>query len=297
MADVSPELESESRTLSALLRQGVQLLADAGIENAVNESAWIVEFVLAKSRVALHVEGQQAVKPSDWAHAMILLARRASREPLQYILGTQEFCGLDFEVAPDALIPRPETELLVEEAVRRCASLSSSYIADIGTGSGCIAVALAKRLPNARVYAVDISEPALALARRNAIRHAADMVTFLHGDLLAPIERLELGRRFAAIVSNPPYIADGDFPTLPQEVRAYEPRLALSGGPNGLEIYRNLIHDAVEYLVPEGWLILEMGDGQAEQIRRMAREENGYGAIRTRSDHAGIERVLILEKE
>ncbi|MGH7231163.1 MAG: peptide chain release factor N(5)-glutamine methyltransferase [Nitrospiraceae bacterium] len=292
---IQPDVRPE--TMSRLIREGVRLLSDAGVENAENEAAWLVEFTFGASRLELHVDAQRVVSSSDRLRAMALLQRRAAREPLQYILGTQEFCGLDVEVGPQVLIPRPETELLVEEVVRRFAAHSSPLIADVGTGSGCIAVALAKHLPHARLYAVDLSEPALELAQRNAMRHAVhDRMTFLQGNFLEPLERLGLRGRLAAVVSNPPYIPDGDFPALPPEVRDYEPGLALSGGPDGLTTYRTLLYDALEYVAPGGVVILEMGHGQAEHVRRIALEQNGYGAIRVLRDHAGIERVIGLEK-
>jgi release factor glutamine methyltransferase len=297
MTDVSIAPEVESGTLSRLLRDGTRLLSDAGVEHADNEAVWIVEFALGVSRVDLYVKSQRQVDSSEWASAMALLRRRTMREPLQYILGTQEFCGLDFNVSPDALIPRPETELLVEEVVRECAAVSSPAIADIGTGSGCIAVALAKKLPDAQLYAIDISNSALGLARRNAARHAIEeRLKFLHGDLLEPIEQLGLRGGLTTIVSNPPYIADGDLKALPPEVAEHEPKVALSGGPDGLSIYRRLFHDAREYLISGGLLVLEIGYGQTDRVRRLATDLYGYRLVRTLADQAGIERVLTLEK-
>ncbi|HJU06152.1 MAG TPA: peptide chain release factor N(5)-glutamine methyltransferase [Nitrospiraceae bacterium] len=297
MTDVSIEPHIGSRTLSRLLRESVCLLADAGVEQADNEAAWIVEFALGMRRADLYVQRQCQVDSSEWASAMALIRRRAMREPLQYILGTQEFCGLDFDVVPDVLIPRPETELLVDEVVRECAAVSSPAIADLGTGSGCIAVALAKALPNAHLYATDVSKAALDLARRNAARHAVDkQLMFLHGDLFKPIEQLGLNGQLTAIVSNPPYIADSEFATLPPEVAQYEPKVALAGGPDGLFLYRRLLRDAREYLTLGGLLVLEIGYGHANALRRLAEDLNAYHLVRTLNDQAGIERVLTLKK-
>lgn len=287
-----------SMTLARLIRKGVNLLSAAGIDHAEQETFWILEFAFDTSRLLFHLDGQRKVIPEEWSRAMTLLERRADREPLQHILGTQEFCGLEFEVGPEVFIPRPETELVVEEVRRHCLSQSSSLIADIGTGSGCIAVALVQTLPTAKVYAMDLSERALTYARRNAIRHAAsERVTYLEGDLFQPLRGLGLEGKLAVVVSNPPYIADGDVASLSPEVRDYEPRLALTGGPDGLTFYRRLLPAALEFLEPGGLLVLELGQGQAEPVRRMALDLCQYGSIRIVTDQAGIERVMCLEKK
>jgi release factor glutamine methyltransferase len=211
--------------------------------------------------------------------------RRAKREPLQYILGSQEFMGLDFQVSPAVLIPRHDTEVLVTEAAKRgCGSRS---ILDIGTGSGCVAIALAKALPEAQVLSVDISGEALAVARDNAQRNGVS-VEFVEGSLLEPFT----GRRFDMIVSNPPYIPAADLDTLQQEVRGYEPLSALDGGADGLDFYRRITQAAPDYLNPGGWLLFEVGAGQAPQVLELL----GAGGLGKESftvlDPAGIERVV-----
>jgi release factor glutamine methyltransferase len=286
-----------SMTLARLIHKGVSLLSAAGVDHAEQETSWILEFAFDMSRLLFHLNGQRKVSPEGWSRAMTLLERRAAREPLQHLLGTQEFCGLEFEVGPEVFIPRPETELVVEEVRRHCLSRSYSLIADIGTGSGCIAVTLAQTLSTARLYAVDLSERALGHARRNAIRHAvSERVTYLEGDLFEPLRGLGLEGKLAAAVSNPPYIADDDVAGLSPEVRDYEPRLALTGGPDGLTFYRRLLPEALEFLEPGGLLVLEVGQGQACQVHRMALDLNQYASIRTVIDRAGIERVMCLEK-
>ena len=288
---------AEDGTLAGIVRKGVSILAAAGLDNAENEAAWIVAFALGIDRLALHVNDRHTVSTADRSRAMALLNRRGEREPLQYLLGTQEFCGLEFEVGPEALIPRPETELLVEEMSRLNPGHGSPLIADIGTGSGCIAIALSKALLTAKVYAVDLSEDALSLARQNAVRHGVDdRVILLQGNLFGPLERLELAGKLTAVVSNPPYIADEDFAGLPQEVGRYEPRLALAGGPDGLAIHRRIIHDALSYLSSGGILAVETGQGQAERVSRLARRQGGYRHISVIPDAAHIERVVCLTK-
>ena len=294
---VSRTAEVKPMTLASLLREGISILSEGGIRNAEHEAVWIMDFALGASRLTLRLEGQRQVTAEDRSRAMELFGRRAAREPLQFILGTQEFCGLEFEVGPAVLIPRPETELLVEEVLRHCFSGSHPMIADVGTGSGCIAVALAHALPTASLYATDLSPAAVDLARSNAARHAVEhRVVFLSGDLFEPLRGRGLEGRLAAVVSNPPYIADGEMADLPPEVGSFEPNLALAGGVDGLALHRRLLDEAPEFLTPGGLLALEVGLGQADRLRHMALVGGGYDWIRTTPDAAGIERVVVLEK-
>jgi release factor glutamine methyltransferase len=204
---------------------------------------------------------------------------------LQHILGTQEFCGLEFEVSPDVLIPRHDTETLVNEALARMPAAQS--VLDIGTGSGCIAVVLACRLPGASVTAVDISSAALVVARRNAGRNGV-VIEFLLGSLLEPVA----GRHFDLIISNPPYIPSSDIETLESEVRDYDPRAALDGGADGLDVYRAMIPDAAARLNPGGWLLVEVGIGQAAGVAQMFRAAGNYAEPIITCDGAGVERVV-----
>ena len=281
-----------------LLRGGIAVLSEAGIRNAENEAVWLLEEALGTTRLALHLERDRPVKDEERSRAEALITRRASQEPLQYILGTQEFCGLEFAVSPDVLIPRPETELLVEALVRLLAVAEPPIcLADVGTGSGCIAVALAHALSGAIVYATDLSDAALRIAARNAARHdMTGRVTCLTGDLFDPLGGLGLEGKLAAIVSNPPYISEDTWDDLPHDVRAFEPRLALAGGPDGLAMYRRLIPEAKVFLRPGGWLVLEVGAGQSLDCIQLAKADGGYGPPRVIADGAGIERVISLQK-
>lgn len=292
----------QAMSIGDLARQGTVLLRRAGIEQAGRETGWLLEHALRVTPLDLRLNESQIVEGEGLRRARALLARRADREPLQYLLGTQEFCGLEFEVEPNVLIPRPETELLVKAAVR-CAGMQPAagrrpVVADVGTGSGCIAVSLARRLPLAVLHATDRSAEALRVARRNAERHGvAGQVTFLEGDLLKPLHARGLSGRVDLVVSNPPYIAEREWGALQPEVRLFEPRIALAGGEDGLAVYRRLVQEAVEFLSADGWLIMEVGQGQAESVRMLLDATKQYGVVDVRPDQAGIDRVVCARKQ
>lgn len=284
-------------TLRDLLRAGQQMLTKCGIENAAQEAQWLLQTGLGVSRVTLHVDGTRILTREDRERVVAFLRRRANSEPLQYILGTQEFCGLEFIVTPAVLIPRTETEMLVKEAVKFAEGRRVHVMADIGTGSGCIAVTLAKQLPSARVYATDVSGAALTIARANAVRQSvADRVQFLEGDLLAPLRLLELAGRISILVSNPPYIPDKELNQLQPEVSRYEPRTALAGGHDGLAFHRRLVREAPVFLESGGLLILEVGHVQAEAVSNLASSMSLYCDIQVLKDEAGLPRVVRLER-
>jgi release factor glutamine methyltransferase len=219
-----------------------------------------------------------------------LLERRRKGEPIQYITGETEFYGLPFLVTPDVLIPRPETEHLVEKVIELASDFAAPRIVDVGTGSGAIAVALAHKLPHASITATDISLRALALAEENAKSNGAS-IRFLVGDLLAPTE----GERFEIIVSNPPYVAMSDRDSLDVEVRDYEPALALFAGEDGLEVYRRLIPAAFEALTPGGFLVLEIGYSQSPAITELL-TCSGFQQIEFVPDLQGISRVACARR-
>ena len=284
----------------ALVLRQLRLLASdaitaAGVENPRREADWLLAHALRLTSAQLVTDTDRKLEPAQALKAWSFIERRAAREPLQYIIGTQEFQGLEIAVTVDVLIPRPETELLVEEATQAIASLPRPLIADVGTGSGCIAIALAKACPLATIYASDISWPALAVARGNAEVHdVAGQVKFVHADLLNAVAVVPKGI-FDAVVSNPPYVPDGAIEALEPEVSRYEPRLALSAGVDGLTFYRRLLSAAPELLKPGGHLIMELGYGQAAAVQKLA-EKSGLLVLRCRKDHAGIDRVLILRR-
>ncbi len=295
------EASLQAMSIGELARQGTVRLLRAGIEQAGLETGWLLEHALRMTSLDLRVNDSQRVEGEGLRRAEALLARRAKREPLQYLLGTQEFCGLEFEVDSSVLIPRPDTEGLVEAAVR-CAGMQPvagrrPVVADIGTGSGCIAVSLARRLPLAVLYATDRSAEALRVARRNAERHGvAGQMTFEEGDLLKPLDAHGLAGRVDVVVSNPPYIAEREWEALQPEVRLFEPRMALAGGEDGLAVYRRLVQEAGNFLSAAGWLIMEVGQGQAKPVCALLAATGRYGAVDVRPDQAGIDRVVCAQR-
>ena len=275
---------SELWTIRRVLDWTKGYLAEKGIDNARLETEWLLAESLGLDRVGLYVNYDKPLTDGELAAVRGLVARRAKREPLQYVLGSQEFAGLDFLVTPAVLIPRHDSEVLLAESLR--VSPQSRTVLDIGTGSGCLAVALAKQMTGASVTAVDLSADALAIARQNAEQNGAT-VEFCQGSLLDPV----VGRQFDLIVSNPPYIPTPELAALQPEVRDFEPLLALDGGPDGLDCYRALIPAAVSHLTKNGWLLVEIGIGQAPAVRELFALA-GFSAIFTAKDPAAIERVV-----
>jgi release factor glutamine methyltransferase len=287
----------EVRTIGSLVAWARAALDRAGVANPIQEAGWLVEHALGLRTHQIVSEGDRPVSAEAWVRGASLVARRAAREPLQYILGTHEFCGLVFAVGPGVLIPRPETELLVQEVVRRGDSGKPVTIVDVGTGSGCLAVTLATLLKEARIMADDRSPEALALARGNARKLGVeDRVEWYEGDLLAPLQDKGIAGAVDVIVSNPPYISEGEWAGLQPEVRLFEPRMALVAGPDGTEFHERLLREALTYLVPGGLLLMEVGQGQAPVVRRIAARLGGYAPLRIVEDAAGIERVVIAQR-
>ena len=287
----------ESSTIGVLLAWAKQALDQAGVENASQESRWLVAHALGVEQHHLASRAEQPVADGTREQAEALVSRRSAREPLQYILGTQEFCGLEFHVTPAVLIPRPETELLVQEALRVVDFNKEAVLVDVGTGSGCVGVTLATILGKTRVLAVDRSPEALAVAKANGERHGVgDRIEWVEGDLLLSLRDRGLAGKVDVIVSNPPYIAETDWLDLQPEVRDFEPRSALIGGPTGTEFHERLLRESMEFLAPGGTLVMEIGQGQLPVVQRMAEQTGGYEALRAVKDEAGIERVVILQR-
>ena len=248
--------------------------------------------VLGKNKAWLLAHADEELPDEQAIRFLALIERRYAGEPIQYITGETEFYGLPFRVTPDVLIPRPETEHLVEKVIDLASRIEQPRIVDVGTGSGAIAVALAKHLTDAFIVATDLSQAALEVAELNAGQNEVwERIRFLHGDLLAPVA----GQRFDLIVSNPPYVSTADRATLSVEVREHEPALALFAGDDGLEVYRRLIPAAFAMLVPGGYLALEIGCGQSPAITELL-TTSGFVQIEFVPDLQGIPRVACAQR-
>jgi release factor glutamine methyltransferase len=267
--------------------------AGIDIDEASLDAEVLARHVLGWDRAALVARWRESAADQFSTALDILVARRAAREPIAYITGRREFWGMDFEVTPDVLIPRPETELVVEEALLFAQEVRvPESVIDVGTGSGCIAIALAREFPLARVAATDTSPAALAVARSNADRHGVgDRVILLEGDLLAKTPAAA-----DLIVSNPPYVPPADAPSLQPEVGLYEPANALFGGDgDGLGVIRRLLAAAPAHLAPGARMIVEFGFGQDSAVREAARA-SGWQVVRVSPDLQGIPRVVVLRR-
>lgn len=254
-------------------------------ERARADAELLLIHLLGKDKAWLMAHRDEELAPAKAVLYTQLLERRREGEPVQYITGETEFYGLTFRVTRDVLIPRPETEHLVERAVELATGLHAPRIVDVGTGSGCIAVALAHKLPHASVTAIDISVAALTVAEENAQRNGV-AIRFLQGDLLAPVA----GELFDLVVSNPPYVSIADRASLSVEVRDFEPATALFAGDDGLEVYRSLIPAAFDALNPGGFVVLEIGYGQSPAIAELL-ARSGFAQIEFIPDLQGIPRV------
>jgi release factor glutamine methyltransferase len=275
---------SETWTVLRLLRWTADFFRQHRIESARLDAEVLLAHVLACKRVDLYLTFDQPVANADRTRFRELVRRRAKeRVPVAHLTGTREFWSVPLRVTPDVLIPRPDTETLV----RACAALGARRIADVGTGSGCIAIALARELPDATLLGVDLSRAALAVARHNAeASGVAKRIELREGDLLSGIEEC-----FELIASNPPYVRTRELEQLAPEVR-HEPRLALDGGPDGLDVVRRLIEQAPARLCRGGHLALEVGGGQAPEVAELARAA-GASAVEVQRDLAGHERVVV----
>jgi len=277
------------RTLLDLYRDGVALLGER--PQALLEAKVLLLRAAAIDEARYLAAPDRPLSPRTEAFFQRLVARRLAGAPLAYLTGVKEFWSIPFEVSPSVLVPRPETEALVEK-VLELSSREDESIVDVGTGSGCIAVALAKELPRARVQAVDVSERALRVARRNAARHKARRVQFLRSDLLAAFRGT--GAKFDFIVSNPPYVSRGEWEALPAEVRDFEPRRALFAGESGLELIERLVRRAGTFLKPGGYLVFEIGEGQRDQVLGLFGKR--WTEIETAWDLAGKPRVITARR-
>ncbi len=272
--------------------QAVQTLESEGVESPRLDAELLLAHAVGTNRAWVLAHPERPLTPKELTRFRDLAARRARREPLAYITGHREFFGLDLAVDSRVLIPRPETELLVEWALALARRLPEpARVADVGAGSGAIAVALATHLPGATVYALDAAPGPLAITRENARRHGvAERVHCLQGDLLAPLpEAVHL------VCANLPYVGSEEWETLAPEIREYEPRAALDGGPGGLEVIRRLLATAGPYLRPGGAVLLEIGAAQGTAARALAGEGFPTARVEVLQDYAGLDRLVVVQ--
>ncbi|HLA51183.1 MAG TPA: peptide chain release factor N(5)-glutamine methyltransferase [Thermodesulfobacteriota bacterium] len=300
-------------TIREILSWAEDYLAGYEVPDAKIETEYLLAHALDCKRTELYLNHENHLSDYVLQEFIGFVERRIKREPSQYIIGEQEFWGLPFKVNSDVLIPRPETELMVEEARKtvaggqwtvdsknkRNSSLTTHHlplILDLCTGSGCIGISIAKEIPACHIYAVDVSEKAMDVVMENAERHdVAGRITFLQGNMFEPLNGLNI--KADIIVSNPPYISKKMMVGLEPEVKDYEPVAALYGGDDGLDFYRRIISESPAYLTQGGHLILEMGYGQAEEIKKLIKQNNVFEQIDIKKDLAGIDRVIKAQRK
>lgn len=276
------------------LSQARALLEASGLPTARHDAECLLAHLLGTVRFALYLAPERELTVREVEAYRRLLERRASHEPLQYLVGHEEFFGLRLSVGPGVFIPRPETELLVEVALRRLPS-GPALAVDLGTGSAAIVLALARSRPGLEAHAVDASQEALDWARANAAALGlADRIYFYRGDLFAPLEGLQ--GRFDLVVSNPPYIAAEKMEELPAEVSRFEPSLALNGGPAGTILHQRIIDEAPRFLKPGGWLLMELGMGQSPGIMSLLERAGLFEDVTLTEDFLGIDRVVAARR-
>ena len=281
-------------TIQDLLQETIEAFAQAGLAGPRLDAEVLMAHCLGRDRVFLYTHRDTALTDEQIRLYRDFTARRLSKEPIAYIVGRKEFWSLPFDVDCRTLIPRPETEILVEEALKIVAGSDRIIckILDVGVGSGAISVALAAELMNARIFAIDISPDAVAIAAHNARKLGfRERIAFVIGDMTNPFSGI-----FDMIVSNPPYIPMTDFSSLPEGVRNFEPSVALCGGSDGLSFYRELIRAADRRIRSGGWLLMEIGGGQREEIEQMLVQSGFFDIVSFRPDYAGMDRVAMARR-
>ena len=280
-------------SISGAIQEGAQRLAEAAVTEPRREAGSLLAHVLGRDRSFIISHADDPLTAEQSEALQVLVERRTAGEPLQYIIAQQEFFKLDFEVTPDVLIPRPETELIVETSLELLQIDPEPYFADIGTGSGCIAISMLYELPEARALATDVSKAALRVALRNAERHkVSNRLALLESDCFS---NLDANESFALITSNPPYVSADELKSVQREVR-FEPRAALAAGSDGLSVIRRLVSGARPFLRAGGYLVFEIGFGQSEAVEQLI-DLDVWELTGLRPDLQGIARAVVLRKK
>jgi len=282
-------------TVLESIQKSAEFLQKKGVEPARLHAELLLAHVLKLPRMKLYLNFERALTPTETDALRELVRRRGSREPLQHIVGSTSFCGFEIAVNQNVLVPRPETELLAEAGWKFLSTRATTEpvkTLDFGTGSGCIAIALAAKVPNANIFALDVSAEALELAQQNAqLNQVAERIQFFHGDGFSALPA-GAANSFDLIISNPPYIATAEIETLDPEVRDFDPRGALDGGADGLNFYRRLANESANFLKSGGRIMVEFGDDQAESIRAIF-ETQKWIVEAIREDYTQRQRILI----
>lgn len=277
-------------TIKELLNQGILMLKNEEIDGPKNKARAILQFTLKMSREHLIIYDNKEVTPMQREEYTKNIKRLILGEPLQYIIGIQEFMKLNFFVTKDVLIPQPDTEILVEEVIKIANTIENPTVLDLCTGSGAIAIALAKNIPNVKIIATDISKEALEIAKQNAKYNGVlNNITFIESNLFDKLKGYE---KFNIIVSNPPYIPSAEIKTLPKDVQQ-EPRIALDGGKDGLDFYRKIYKNGFEYLQRQGYLCVEIGYNQKESVKKIINEQKRYVETYSKKDLCQNDRVIV----
>ena len=276
-------------TINSLLNWTVNYFKSKNIQSARLDAEVLLSHVLRQERIYLYVHFDEPMEQNELSKFREYVKKRAQHVPIAYIIGEREFMGLPFKVTKDTLIPRPDTEILVENVLNNVDKDKEIEIVDIGTGSGAIILSLLVNLPKAQGKTVDISSKAIEVAKENAVNlQVNDRCEFFVGDLFAPLN----GNKFDLIVSNPPYIPQKDIATLEDDVKEYEPVSALTDGGDGLSYYRRLLSEGKAYIKENGFIALEIGIYQSEDVKQIAMD-NGWKNIKIIKDYAGIDRVVL----
>jgi release factor glutamine methyltransferase len=287
---------AQSWTILKTLQWTADYFKHHGIENGRPTAEVLLAHCLQCKRIDLYLRYDQPLQADELSRFKALIQRRGRREPDAYIIGQKEFWSLSLRVTPVVLIPRPETECLVEAALERCPDHEAIQVLELGTGSGAISIALAHEREQWRFWASDISSEALDVARENARRLlGTDKIEFVRGSWFEPFARQK--GCFDLVIANPPYVPADDLAGLEPEVRQFEPRAALDGGAEGLDCLRHIIQTAPDYLKPSGWLILEMGYDQADAVKALGRRCGAYHFMEVAKDYSGLDRIALFQRK
>lgn len=293
-------MKKHIQTILSALKWGTRQLKEIGIDNPKLDAEVLLAHCLDTDRVELYASYDRRIGGKDWKRYTKFVARRMKREPVAYITGYKEFYSLGFKLDPSVLIPRPETEILVEETLSKCVLIKEKKgrlnILELGTGSGVIVVTVAKEINNPSIIATDISLEIIKVARGNARLHKVDrIIKFFVSRFLQAIK--VKGTPFDLIVSNPPYLSTSDWENVQPEIKGYEPTNALLGGKDGLDFYRKIMPGASELLARDGWLLLEVGMGQADRVSEMIKKTGEFSRVELVNDLSGIPRVVKAKRE